>query len=217
VQKGSELRDWLSLELDEIIAIDVEPFPKEWDAIRQESQKYGLRLHFAVMDAQWLALKSSSRFDLIYSQGLIEHIVDVEAFLKQCASLLKPSGRFYAYFGPLWRSYGGSTHLGMLGYDHLMVPWEEYLRYAKLVGDGWEHWAETGLFCRLSWDEIRELIEKYFEIERIALLGGADTRWFRRTYPSKWQRLLEKYPEKDLNFRLASVIAHRRRIVSEMG
>jgi hypothetical protein len=134
----------------------------------------------------------------------------VDCFLQGCSRLLKRHGLFFVYFGPLWHSYGGSCHLGMLGYDHLMVPWAGYLRYARLVGDGWQYWAEEGLFCRSSWEVIYALLNKHFSIEKLALLGSRDTLWYKRTYPEKWKRLLQRYPERELSFRLASVLARRR-------
>jgi SAM-dependent methyltransferase len=211
VQRGVELLPWLKPGVArEIVAVDIAAFPDDWQRVQQVAVRCGVALTFVVCDAQKLPFATGGTFDLIYSQGLLEHVVDVDAFLAGCAGLLAPGGRVSFYFGPLWHSYGGSTHLGMLGYDHLTVPWDDYLRYARLVGDGWQHWAENGLFCKLPWAEVHQLLLKHFHIERLALLGSRDTRWYKRTYPEKWKRLLARYPESELAFRLASVWARSR-------
>jgi SAM-dependent methyltransferase len=208
VQRGAELLPWVtSKTASEIIAIDIEAFPADWQRMQEVAAAHGVSLRFVVCDAQSLPFASAAKFDIIYSQGLLEHVVDADAFLAGCARVLAPGGRLSLYFGPLWHSYGGSTHLGMLGYDHLTVPWDDYLHYARLVGDGWQYWAERGLFCRLPWAEIHRLILKHFRIERLALLGSRDARSYRRTYPDKWKRLLSQYPESEIAFRLASVWA----------
>jgi SAM-dependent methyltransferase len=134
VQEGEELLPWLtSRTVKEVVAIDIKAFHSDWKRLQETANSIGVKLDFVVCDAQRFPFGRLGTFDLIYSQGLLEHIVDVDCFFQGCSRLLKRHGLFFVYFGPLWHSYGGSCHLGMLGYDHLMVPWAEYLEAARIA------------------------------------------------------------------------------------
>ena len=57
-------------------------------------------------------------FDVVVSRDTFEHIHDLPEVLRHLARLLRPEGRVYVGFGPLYRSPFGDH--GLLG---LRLPW----------------------------------------------------------------------------------------------
>ncbi len=48
-------------------------------------------------------------FDLIMTNEVLEHVVDLRACLEDVRKRLRPGGTFYAGWGPLWYSPTGGT------------------------------------------------------------------------------------------------------------
>jgi SAM-dependent methyltransferase len=67
-------------------------------------------------------LEGRATFDVVVSRDTFEHIHDLPAMLREVARLLRPDGRFYVGFGPLYRSPFGDH--GLLG---LRLPWVHLL------------------------------------------------------------------------------------------
>jgi len=204
-QYGAEIPlEWLKYSPRKIVAIDIIPWPQEWSSI--------CRLHpqirFAGMDAMSLGFANSS-FDLIYSEAVLEHITDMDRFFQESYRVLRRGGVFHADFGPLWHTCGG-PHVGALEFDHLLMPWNEYLNKAKEVGNGWECWLERGLFNRLRLEEYLESFGKYFETKFLFVIGSPEAKRFKRSHPAKWRQLRERYSESDLMVRLVSLTGIRR-------
>jgi SAM-dependent methyltransferase len=64
------------------------------------------------------SLEGRAAFDVVVSRDTFEHIHDLPEVLVDVARLLKPDGRVYVGFGPLYRSPFGDH--GLLG---LRIPW----------------------------------------------------------------------------------------------
>lgn len=64
------------------------------------------------------------RFDIIVSEDAFEHILDIEAVVEEMSERLKPGGRLYTGFGPLWNSpFGGHRRMKMpIPWGHLLLP-----------------------------------------------------------------------------------------------
>lgn len=63
-------------------------------------------------------------FDLIVSKDAFEHVFDLRGLLGNIRRCLKPGGRLYAGFGPLYKSPNGyhlRKHFG-LPWGHLLIP-----------------------------------------------------------------------------------------------
>jgi hypothetical protein len=113
----------------------------------------------------------------------------------------------YSLFGPLWFTFGG-PHVGDLGYEHLLLPYDEFLDRVRQVGDAWQiRWAEDHCYNRLTLDGYVREFEKYFVIRRLAIAGSPDGVRFRAEHPVQWAQLVREFGEPALLTRLASVVA----------
>lgn len=208
VEKGYDaLKSWKNFMPAYMVGIDLQKFESDWMTVKNIVCKQGISLDFVCMDGMELGFKDS-QFDLVYSQSLLEHITDLNKFLKETKRVLKPGGMIYSLFGPLWYTYGG-PHIGALEYDHLLMPIDEYIECAKKVGNGWEYYVVNGLYNQLRFDEYLEIFKKYFRIHSVLVAGSPEGRNYRKKNPGKWRKLLSVYDEKDLLIRLVRIIAEK--------
>jgi len=111
-------------------------------------------------------------FDLVVSKDAFEHVLDLRGLLAGIRQCLKPGGRLYAGFGPLYKSPNGyhtRTHFG-LPWGHLLIPRSWQL--------SWVNRGKKGLIKSLS--ELDPLNEFAFaDYERIFLESGLDMILFR--------------------------------------
>jgi SAM-dependent methyltransferase len=73
-------------------------------------------------------LDEDNSYDYIFARDTFEHIQDLEAVLDKCHNLLKPGGKLYAGFGPLYNSPFGDHRL--LG---LKAPWAHLILFPSLM------------------------------------------------------------------------------------
>lgn len=210
VGRGPEVESyWLDRGAAHVIGADLFSYPENWGPLRRLAHSRGVHADFGLMDGAHLGLRDAT-MDVVFSQSVLEHVLDLDGFLAESARVLTSDGRFYAYFGPLWSTFGG-PHVGALAYDHLLLDDDSYLEAAREVGGGWEHWLEAGLFNRLAFDEYVALLERHFVIERLGVVASRDGAAFKDRDPQTWSRLCEQHDEKDLLTNLVSVIARPRR------
>jgi SAM-dependent methyltransferase len=209
VEYGTEVdRLWGPHSPKEIVGIDIGDYESGWRDFHRRNPSPRVPIRFIKMDASQLDFPNSS-FDLIYSQGVLPHILDVPSFLDGAARTLRSGGVFYAFSCPLWRTYGG-CHVHALGYDHLRLPNVELLRRAQAVHDGSAWWLELGLFNKLRFRDFLRLIEDRFKILRVGIIEAPDGCRVRSRSPDEWQDLLRENDEEDLLIRLVSFTARRR-------
>lgn len=80
-------------------------------------------------------------FDYIISKNTFEHIIDLDSLLSAMEKHLKPGGRIYAGFGPLWTSpYGDHDRRrtsfrqwGLWGRFLALIPWGHLLMESTIV------------------------------------------------------------------------------------
>lgn len=200
---------WLDRGASHVVGVDLFSYRDDWNTVERSAEKAGVLASFAQSDGSRLAIADTS-VDLVFSQSVLEHVLDLDAFLTECRRVLTDSGRFFAYFGPLWKTYGG-PHIGELAYDHLLVDEAEYLDAAREVGGGWEHWLEQGLFNRLTLDDYLDAISDHFEIDRLGVVASREGLRFRQRSPETWSVLRRSHSERDLLTSLVSVVAKPRR------
>ncbi|MDG2112540.1 MAG: methyltransferase domain-containing protein, partial [Actinomycetota bacterium] len=176
---------------------------------RAELARQGVETTFTLMDGGKLGPRSDA-VDLVFSQSVLEHVVDLRSTLAESRRVLRDHGRFVAWFGPIWPTYGGS-HISELGYDHLLLNGDELLARARRVGGGWEYWLELGLFNNLRYQDYIDAISEHFEIEWLGVAGSRDGAMFRERHPQQWAYLRETWDEFDLLTRLVGVVARPRR------
>ena len=210
VGRGPEVESyWLDRGAGHVVGADLFAYPDDWSALKIAAAARGTTANFGLTDGSQLALRDKS-VDVVFSQSVLEHVLDLDMFLDESARVLTDDGSFYAYFGPLWSTFGG-PHVGALEYDHLFLEPDDYLEAAREVGGGWEHWLEEGLFNELRLEEYIELLEKHFHIERLGVVASKQGQAFRHRDPHKWAELLRTHEEHDLLVNLVSVIGRPRR------
>lgn len=69
-------------------------------------------------------------FDIIISKDTFEHIIDIEACLQSMATRLRPDGRIFVGFSPLWRSIRGDHHRTRTWFPwgHVIFPEQVIIR-----------------------------------------------------------------------------------------
>ena len=79
-------------------------------------------------------LPETATFDAIASRDVFEHVLDVEQLFPRLIDRLRPGGRLYTGFGPLYRSpFGGHKSMRMpLPWLHLLVPEALLVRWINL-------------------------------------------------------------------------------------
>jgi ubiquinone/menaquinone biosynthesis C-methylase UbiE len=209
-QGGEIARYWLPYRPRRIVGIDLYEWPDEWGRIERLAQEQGVHCAFCKMNGSALALKDQS-VDLIYSQGVLEHVTDLDGFLSQSHRVLRSSGVFYGMFGPLWHCYGG-PHIEALEYDHLLLLREEFLRKAASIGNGWEHWVVNGLYNTYTLAEYLKAIERQFAIRRIGLIGSPQGRAYKASHHETWKSLLHRVAEVDLMISRVSMTATKKEV-----
>jgi SAM-dependent methyltransferase len=99
-------------------------------------------------------------FDVIVSKDSFEHIMDLEGMLREMSARLKPNGRIYAGFGPLYKSPFG--HHGRVA---TFLPWRRF-PWAHL----WE--SEQTIVARLN--RLRDRGEKVFTYSNAPIMSIRD-------------------------------------------
>lgn len=205
---GDEIaRSWLTYRPTSLLGLDLRSSPKEWDAVRHLAAASNIRCALLVADGMALPVRGAS-VDLVSSQGVLEHITDVECFLRETRRVLRPGGFTHAHFGPLWHCYGG-PHVGELGYDHLLLTRQEFIEKARALNTGYSYWLEEGLYNMCLLEDYLALFRSWFEITRLALVGSSEGSAFKRANPARWKLLLQRTEERHLLTRLVSITARK--------
>ena len=95
-----------------------------------------------------LAKFDDGQFDIIVSKDSFEHIMDLDGMIRDMASHLRPGGRIYAGFGPLYNSPFG--HHGRVA---TFLPWRQF---------PWAHLLESEEKIVARLNRLREGGEKFF-------------------------------------------------------
>jgi len=107
-----------------VVGVDVKPNLIEFAAgnVRTNYPDLAGKIEFLPVDLKDFA--PDAAFDIIVSKETFEHLVDLPGVLAEMKGRLKPGGRVYAGFGPLWKSPIGDHRLGhfILPWGHLMFP-----------------------------------------------------------------------------------------------
>jgi len=76
---------------------------------------------------QW---HTDEQFDIVVSKDSFEHIMDLPLMMREIRAHLKPGGRLYAGFGPLWNSPYGDHHetRSITPWGHLLKSDERIIR-----------------------------------------------------------------------------------------
>ena len=113
-----------------VVGIDIEHSYIDFDiqyVLKEHPQLAGkLEFHCLSLE-QW---STDEQFDIIVSKDAFEHIMDLLLMMREIMQHLKPGGRVYIGFGPLWRSpYGDHKEtLSITPWGHLLKSDEKIIR-----------------------------------------------------------------------------------------
>lgn len=118
----------------EIVGVD--PAEKNIQTARVHANEQELAIDYRVGTAEDLA--GSETFDVILAMEVIEHVIDPRAFIRTCASMLKPEGLlFVATINRTLKSFG----LAIIGAEYVLgwLPkgthqWEKFITPEDLKG-----------------------------------------------------------------------------------
>ncbi len=127
----------------EIVGVD--PAEKNINTARVHAEEQELAIDYRMGTAEELG---GEQFDVILNMEVIEHVTDPQAFIRVCASLLKPNGlMFVATINRTLKSFG----LAIIGAEYVLgwLPkgthqWEKFITTDELKG-----WlGENGIFVK---------------------------------------------------------------------
>ncbi|MCX6239077.1 MAG: class I SAM-dependent methyltransferase [Bacteroidia bacterium] len=113
---GYVLKEFKNRNVKNVFAVDIV------DQLYQEVKDAGVEL--LLTSAENIAELKNESVDLIFSWGTLEHIPEPQKVLNECFRILRPGGKIYMEFGPLYYSPWGYHHQAILRlpYFHILFP-----------------------------------------------------------------------------------------------
>lgn len=167
---GRDVETWLEYKPHHIIGVDLFNYNRAWKMWQKKfnSAGHSTVVEFQQGDLSQLSQIPDNTFDIISSDAVLEHVVQMKPVLTEFLRILKPKGILYSSFGPLWYSWGGDHVSGFdhieNGFNHLLLEKEKYKQYLDTMGDFShdEHdgrtWIENDLFSKLRPQEYLDLL-----------------------------------------------------------
>ena len=201
---GWDTLDWVRYRPGSIIAMDVYSYGMSWRKIRQRTKDDGLvSPDFLLSTLEQIPLKSESA-DVVVSDAVYEHCVDLESVMRETYRILKPGGYVYCTYGPLWFCFGGDHFSGrgglQYGYAHIGEP-EQYRQYFRkhrsedADAQSGGRYVELDLFSKLATRDYFAIYAKVgFRIVDLIIEVSNSALQFRRRWPQRIKDMLAKYP-----------------------
>jgi SAM-dependent methyltransferase len=199
---GWDVLTWARFRPKRIISTDLFAFDA-WDEIAHYcAEKWNVTCEFQRAPLEDHAFLADGSIDLCVSDAVFEHCRNLDAVLAEARRVLKPGGRLYAGYGPLWFSGGGDHYSGRGGlhtlFNHLLLTPEEYRTYVddsrrQIEGfqDGYRY-IELDLFSRLTTIQyLRAFRRARFSVDALILEISSDACRFRERFPARYARLLD--------------------------
>lgn len=197
---GWDAVTWARLRPKKIIAVDLYAFDT-WREVSTYCEKnYNVSVEFVESPIEKDFGIASGSIDLVVSDAVYEHCRDLSAVMHETNRLLRPGGRVYANYGPLWYCASGDHFSGRdklsSCYNHLILSQEEYRNYFESNRKGNESFQDGGryveldLFSKLSTQEYANLyMETGFKIEDLWIEVSAKAAKFREAYNEKFKAM----------------------------
>ena len=216
---GWDVCSWALYKPRRIVAIDLFKFDN-WPEVVEYCNNLGVDVEFLVgsLDTD---NGIDEKFDLIASDAVFEHCVNFQSVVEQSFALLKPNGRLYANYGPLWNCAGGD-HLSGIddlvnSYNHISLSVDQYSDYVNEVSVGVEsfqggaRYIELDLFSKLSTNEYLQCYENCgFQIEDLHIEVSKRACEFEKKYPALIKKLEQKIGTDEAYFDLFAKAHHVR-------
>lgn len=196
---GEEIKNWLSTGALRCIGVDIQ-FSEKWGGHKER------QLSFIQMMGESLGFKDDC-FDIVVSDAVFEHLVEIPAVLPEIKRVLKPEGFFWVSAGPLYYSTG---HHGVGAYKHLELCEEAFLKELNEKDQENFVWWEKGMINRYKLTDYLAFFQTEFKILYFGLVLDWRGLVFRRKHPEHWNQLLSTYSEKDLLYKSFLVLLQKR-------
>lgn len=207
---GWDVISWAAMRPREIIATDLFPFPDSWGEIAAYCrERFGVPVRFEAAPLEDHGFLADGSVDLAVSDAVFEHCVDLGAVMAETRRVLKPGGRVYASYGPLWYGPGGDHFSGRGGlrtiYNHVLLAPDAYRAYfegerrAEEDFQSGGRYVELDLFSKLTTREYLATFEAAgFAREGLIYLAAAAGLRFRAECSDLWEQLLVRvHPRAD--------------------
>jgi SAM-dependent methyltransferase len=199
---GWDVLTWARLRPKQIIATDLFAFDA-WEEISRYCQAtWNVSCEFQQAPLEDHAFLADGSVDVCVSDAVFEHCRDLGAVLAETRRVLKPRGRVYASYGPLWYC-GGGDHFSSRGgletlYNHLLLSPRDYQAYVdeqrqhtEGFQDGYRY-LELDLFSKLTTAEyLRAFRNAGLGLDSLILELSSPGLRFRKIYPAHYRRLLQ--------------------------
>ncbi len=202
---GWDLVTWAEFRPGKIIGVDLYPF-ESWNEIpAYVLERYGVEVEFHPSPLSELSFIPDTTIDYCVSDAVYEHVVDLQAVLKETWRVLKPAGIVYAAYGPLWYCAGGDHFSGRGGlknaFNHVLLNADQYRQYFETQRTEFEdfqsggRYVELDLFSRLTTREyLRCFAQSGYFVEELILEVSRQARLFKRTFPEIFCDLVARNP-----------------------
>ena len=178
-----------------IVACDLYEYKNEWNYLQEVIKKKGVDIMFLKSDINDSRLNRMAPFDWIITDAVLEHVNDLNSFLKECHIMMKSDGRFYASFGPIWYGPGGD-HIdwGLEGlFNHLLLSEDEYDTKLSILTNQKEEDSTEGvfivtnrLFSYLQAREYPDILDKCEFLKEILWVKFSTPAWkYFKLYPDR--------------------------------
>lgn len=179
-----------------IVACDLYEYKNEWDFLQEVIKKNGVDIIFLKSDISQSTIHRMAPFDWIITDAVLEHVNDLNSFLKECHILMKDDGRFYASFGPIWYGPGGDhIEWGWEGlFNHLLLSENDYNAKLAILPTDKEQDSTEGVFIAknrlFSYLHAKEYLDILDKCEFLK-----EFLWVKFSTPAA--RYFKRYPERE--------------------
>lgn len=204
---GWDVLGWARLKPRRIIATDLYEF-ESWPEVTVYCQEhYDVPVEFSATSLIDMAELDDGSVDLCVSDAVFEHCTELGAVLAESFRVLKPGGRLYASYGPLWYAPGGDHFSGRGGienvYAHVSLEPEPYAAYFashRLATEDFQsggRYVELDLFSKMrTADYLAAMAAVGFERETLVIELSPQSFRFRRRFPEQFARLIARHGDR---------------------
>jgi SAM-dependent methyltransferase len=199
---GWDVLMWARLRPKRIIATDLFAFDSWDDVSRHVGAKWNVPCTFHQAPLESHGFLADGSVDVCVSDSVFEHCRDLEGVLAESHRVLRPAGRLYAGYGPLWFAPGGDHYSGREGaldtvYNHLVLPPSAFRAYVERHRQSTEdfqngyRYIALDLFSRMTTaDYLRAFRNQGFTVDALVLELSTPALRFRTMFPDRHAELL---------------------------
>ena len=208
---GKDLPSWLKYKPKKIVGVDLFNYSKSWTRLIDLASKKYPKTNIQIFQGNLERLTNieDATFDIVASDAVFEHLINLPKVLLEFNRILKPDGIIYATYGPMWHVWGGDHYSGndglSSGYNHLLLEDHEYKKYLNFEQstvhseDDGRTWIKENLFSYLRPQEYVDLLEKSgFQRLTVGAIVEPRAVAYAKKNTEEWNKLMDKHDTLDL-------------------